>query len=163
MVERSEEFARLNSQGLASYLLNARSRAAQAAIANKGRGVWSLNHLPGTHFTEFMASALDVSPRWLNRALGRTSVRIFTSFGDGSRAGHIDMQYDAHRGAWAGHLAPILTVGLRDSYDFVNVSFARDDKAHGNVAAVPGALEALWKDAQLVARHMTESAAKPIG
>lgn len=165
--DQSRKDRALNAKGIVGLLTDGCALAVANSLANGNtatmhQGAWYLEGLRTTNLTEFLAGALDISHRRLCRSLGFTTMRIITELREPPHhlAGSIRLQYQAASRLDPGkNYASVLEVGLHDSHDFVNLGFDEHPQVEGrgNIAAVPGALEALMEDVKLVTAGMIAS------
>lgn len=162
---RSEQI--LNAQGLAAWLHYAHAQALlmAALTGNEPRKyseAASLNGLQTTHLTEFLGEQLGASKQ--RRYAFRGGLRIFTQFNGYSEPGSVIMRYDRVRPSRRDPLRPLISVHLNDAGGFLNVTGTGGAFANigeGDLSAVPGALDALARDAEAVATEMISDYSSP--
>lgn len=155
-----------NALGIGSFLHDAHTLAQQAAVA-VGNTAWrsgegaSADGLAESSFLDFLVASLDVPTQRVEELVARNGLSIVSQFWTGKHAGHVQLSYRGLDPVEA-HFNPLLDVHLHDSHDYVNVR-GRGSlfEGSGDVSRVPGATEALWGDAEVVARRMIEQYTTP--
>lgn len=120
-----------------------------------------------SHFLNFLATTLGTPQRQLSKAVGGQGLLISADLQnppmgpfhghDGPR--HLTMTFESIAGKGRGTLVhPIAYVALNaePGHEYADVFTRGPFRGEGNVAEVPGALEALMQDAQIVAETTME-------
>lgn len=125
----------------------------------RGSGETVLGQISGlkeSRFTDFLADAVGMPQRRMNRIIGHTGLSIVTHFVGHTDKDTITMSYRGSSGRRQGE--DLAFVRIHDHHDFINLHASYPIRGEGNIAEVPGAVEALLEDAQIAAAAILKNA-----
>ena len=150
----------VHAQGVVGLITDAQELARRAALVHGSPMAFSrvgdTGWVHDTSLMKFFGDAAGLSTRGLRKAIGGQGQHISMRYGEGVNTGGVYMNYFA-RTSRPDKSRLLASVFMHDSYPFANVTNTHAPlTGEGNIAGVPGALEALMDDAQMLGHAMID-------